>query len=83
MRTLQTSEIILIASLESVSLLAIGHLWLKRKKVALLAKCFWTIVLVVPALGLILYGFSVITQDPHGDDPPDTTGNWAPPGVDT
>lgn len=82
MRTSQTSEIILIALLELVGLLLISHLWLRRKKVALLAKCFWTIVLLVPALGPIFYGFSGITQNPHGDDPPDTTGSWAPPGVD-
>jgi hypothetical protein len=79
---MQTPQIIVIVLLESVSLLAIGHLWLRRKKVALLSKCFWTIVIVVPALGPIFYGFSAITQNEHGDDPPDTTGGWAPPEVD-
>jgi len=82
MRTLHANEILLIILLELVSFSAIGNLWLRRKKVARLAKCLWTVVLIVPALGLLLYGFSAITQDPHGDDPPDNTGSWAPPEVD-
>ena len=82
MRSPQTSEIIVIALLELVSLVVIGHLWLKRKKVGRIAKCLWTIVLAVPALGPSFYGFSAITQDPQGDDPPDSTGSWAPPGLD-
>jgi hypothetical protein len=78
----RTGELLLFACLELLSLVLIGHLWLKRKKIGFVAKCVWTIVLLAPALGPVFYGFSAITQDTHGDDPPDTTGGWGPPGVD-
>jgi hypothetical protein len=82
MPTLETTDILLIALVEVLSLALIGNLWLKRRKVGVPAKCFWTVILLVPALGPIFYGLSASTPSSHGQDPGDTTGGWSPPGME-
>jgi hypothetical protein len=83
MTQLKSRDAVLIALVEGVSLLLIGHLWLTRNKVGVAAKCLWTLVLLVPALGPLLYGFSGLNLSRHKDpDPGDHPGSWSPPGMD-
>jgi hypothetical protein len=83
MATILFKDAVLIALVEMVSVLLIGHLWLRRKKVGVAAKCFWTVLLLLPAVGPLLYGLAGPTLSAHNDpDPGDHTGGWSPPGME-
>jgi TRAP-type mannitol/chloroaromatic compound transport system permease small subunit len=59
---------IAIVASEAAALVAIVHLWLRRK-MRWWAKLLWSVFLFVPFLGLVFYGFVTISPDPHDDDP--------------
>lgn len=54
--------------LEVLSLLAIVHLW-ARRRMRWTAKLAWSVFLLLPLFGLVLYGFASINPEPHGEDP--------------
>ena len=57
-----------VIAFEVIALVAIVHLWLRRKT-RWWAKLLWTVILCVPFFGLMFYGFAAINPDPHDDDP--------------
>lgn len=54
--------IYLLGLLEVVALFVVLHLWTKRR-MRIVPRLFWSIVLLVPALGLLMYGFIQINPD--------------------
>ncbi len=61
---------------EAVAFIFVWRLWLKRRKTSLASRVFWSVVLLVPVLGILLYGFCLSNPDEHPYDP-DTTRNAA------
>jgi hypothetical protein len=55
--------------LEVFSLIAMCHLWRKTDK-WWPVKIWWTVVLLIPLLGLLFYVFIWLNPSPHGDNPP-------------
>jgi hypothetical protein len=79
----QLKDFILLGLVEAVSLGLIAHLWLGRKRLRVMTKWLWTLVLLFPGLGPVLYGFAAFTPSAHNDpDPGDHTGTWSPPGME-
>jgi len=73
---MSTAQIIVSAVFESIGLFVIFRLWTRKRKSSLLSRCFWSIVLLIPLLGLVLYGFVANSPEGHGESlpeyPPDT-----------
>jgi len=73
---MSTPQIIVLSVLESISLFVIFRLWTRKRKPSLLSRCFWSIVLLIPLLGLVFYGFVANSPEWHGERlpeyPPDT-----------
>ena len=70
-----TSQIVLLSISEVVALFFIARLWLKRGRLGAVARVFWSIILLVPVLGVILYGFCLNDPDAHPYDTDTTSGS--------
>jgi len=67
-----TPEIIVLVVLESVGLLFIARLWLRKSRTPLWRRCLWSVVLLIPLLGVLYYGFTRPDPEAHADDVPET-----------
>jgi len=73
-----TAEIVMVGLCEIVALAAIIHLWFRKHDMLLITRLFWTIVLLVPLLGLLFYGFMRRDPPAHSDNVPDSSGGIDP-----
>ena len=78
--TMSKARIIILFVLECISLVLIVHLWRRKPRPAVWYRCLWSLVLLVPLLGWILYGFVAINPETHSDELPEHWGSNAPPG---
>jgi hypothetical protein len=62
--------IILFSFFEIVALIVIVRLWMSRR-VKLVPRLLWSVVLLVPFFGLVLYAF-LHDEPKHSDNVPDT-----------
>ncbi len=65
--------IIVLALLELAALFAIVRVW-RHKRRHWLAKLFWSVLLLIPFFGLLLYGFLAITLESQSDHTEDRIG---------
>jgi hypothetical protein len=65
------TDIAILAVLESIGVVMIWRLWLRGRKTPLLARCLWTILLLIPLLGPLFYGFTRIAPKEHGEELPE------------
>ena len=63
-----TEQTILVGLLEAVALLVIVRLWRTEKRMSWFARLMWTIVLLVPLMGVLLYAFLRNNPDENPDD---------------
>jgi hypothetical protein len=63
--------IILLSGLEIVALIVIVRLWIRRHS-SLLPRLLWSVVLLVPFFGLLVYGFLRSEPETHPDGAPDS-----------
>ena len=73
-------QLIVFVVLECISLVFIVRLWRRKRKMPGWRRCLWSIVLLVPLVGWLLYGFNAIDPEAHSDDLPERWGSDAPPG---
>jgi len=73
-------QIITVALLECISLVLIIRLWRRRRKISPWQRCAWSIVLLIPIFGWLLYAFLAINPEAHSDSLPERWGSQAPPG---
>ena len=78
--TMSQPQIITVALLECISLVLIIRLWRRKRKISPWQRCAWSIVLLVPILGWLLYAFLAINPEAHSDSLPERWGSQAPPG---
>jgi hypothetical protein len=64
---MSTLQIIGLVVLESISVFLIVRLWRRRRRMSVLSRCFWSVVLLVPLFGWLFYGFVVTDPDEHSD----------------
>lgn len=75
-----TEQLELLAVFEGVGAILIFRLWRAKARKSLVFKIVWTLFLLIPLLGPLMYGFIVINPSSHGDDPSDSTGGIDPGG---
>ena len=63
-------EIILLALIELLGLFMIARLWLKSKT-PLVKRILWSVILLIPLIGPMMYGFVSLDPSAHGEDPGD------------
>ena len=61
-------QIAIVCGLEVIALIVIARLWLKRRHKNLFLRLVWSIVLLVPLLGLLAYVFFTENPDEHPYD---------------
>jgi hypothetical protein len=63
-----TKLIIALSVLEAIALVVIVRLWLRRRsRMSVVARLVWSVVLLVPGFGLMMYGFIHSDPDEHPD----------------
>ena len=72
-------QIVGLALLECISLFLIVRLWRGSRKMSVFSRCLWSVVLLIPLLGWLFYGFVTINPDKHSDELPERFGGSAPP----
>ena len=69
------SQVILHCAAEAVGAFFIIRLWReKRRPLGIFSRVFWSLVLLIPFVGLILYGFCATDPDEHPYDTDTTSG---------
>jgi hypothetical protein len=63
---MDTFVIIVLSLLEVVALYTIGRLWLRRR-LRIVPRIFWSVVLLVPLFGLLMFVFIVSELDQNPD----------------
>lgn len=71
---MNTGQILFFATFEVVGLIVVFRLWNNRWHRSRLAGVLWSLVLLVPAFGLLAYFFLRDSPDEHSDECNDTTG---------
>ena len=56
------SAIIVFVVLEVMALIVVARLWLRRRH-CIIPRILWSLFLLVPLVGLLMYGFIVINLD--------------------
>lgn len=65
--------IIVVALLEVAALFAVMRVW-RQKRRHWVSKLLWSVLLLVPVLGLLFYGFLTITPEAKPDHTEDRIG---------
>lgn len=69
-----TQELIFLGVCETIALLFIARLWVKRTPRLWVGRVFWSVVLLVPLFGLLAYFFLRDSPEEHPHEVLDTTG---------
>jgi hypothetical protein len=65
---MSTSQIILLALLETVGIILAVRLWLKRPKLSVARRIGFSLLVLIPVLGPLTYGFVALDPSAHGED---------------
>jgi hypothetical protein len=63
-----TQQISFLALSEIIELLVIARIWLKRRHRRLVVRLLWSVVLLVPVFGILIYFFLRDDPKPHPYD---------------
>ena len=66
------SQIAVLAVAEAFGLFIIVRLWLKKASVSY--KIVWSLLVLLPLLGPLLYAFLSLDTSPHGEEVRESTG---------
>jgi hypothetical protein len=61
-------QITLLGLLEAVGVFMAIRLWFKTAKASLVRRIVWSVLLLIPLLGPIMYGFVSLDPSAHGED---------------
>ena len=65
--------IVALSICEFVALIAIVHLWFRKRRMRIITRLLWSVVLLVPVFGVLFYGLTRSDPESHSDDVPDST----------
>ena len=66
--------------LECISLVLVIRLWRRKRAIPLWRRCAWSLVLLVPLFGWLLFAFLAVNPATHSDSLSERWGSEAPPG---
>jgi hypothetical protein len=70
---IDTPTIVALSLCEVVALVAIVHLWIRRRRTRLITRLLWSVVLLVPLFGVLFYGLTRSDPEAHSDGVPEST----------
>ena len=73
-------QLVTAAVLECIGLVLIIRLWRRKRPIPLWQRCAWSLVLLAPVLGWLIYGFLASNPETHPESLPERWGSEAPPG---
>ena len=68
-----TPSLVILGLCELLALVAIIHLWFRKRQMRVITRLFWTIVLLVPFFGVLFYSFTRSDPRAHSDNVPEST----------
>jgi hypothetical protein len=63
-----TAQIIILAAFETIGIFMVVRLWLKKTRKSIVHKMVWSVLLLIPLLGPLMYGFVSVDPSAHGED---------------
>jgi len=70
---MDSKAIILLGLFELIGMVFIVTLWVQRR-MGVVGRLFWSVILLVPGFGLLFYGFIRSEPESHSYDAPESTG---------
>ena len=70
---LDTKAIVILSVCELAALIAIVRLWSRKRRMRVITRLLWSVVLLIPFFGLLFYGFTRSDPEGHSDDLPEST----------
>jgi hypothetical protein len=67
---LETSTIIVLSFGELVGLIAIVRLWCRKRRMRVITRLLWSLLLLIPFFGILLFAFTRSDPEPHSDEVP-------------
>jgi len=64
---MNTLAVVIVSVLEIGALAVIARLWLRPRRMSMAARIFWSILLLLPGFGLMMYGFIQNEPENHPD----------------
>src|SRR3954465_5413844 len=58
---------------ELAALFVIMRLWSRKRRMRVIPRLLWSVVLLIPFFGILFYGFTRSDPEAHSDDVPDST----------
>jgi hypothetical protein len=65
---LDTPTIVALSICELVALLTIVNLWFRKRRMRVVTRLLWSVVLLVPLFGVLFYGLTRPDPDAHWED---------------
>lgn len=62
--------LLLLIGYEVISLVLVYRLWTRKQRPGIVERCVLSLVLLVPVLGWIFYGFLATSPESHGENLP-------------
>ena len=80
---MDTFGIICLAALEVVGVCVSVHLWFRKQRMRIIPRIFWSVVLLIPFFGLVMFVFIASNPDKNPDRQDSQADNDAttPPGA--
>ena len=65
---LDSSAILVLSLCEVAAVSVILHLWLRKRRMRIVTRVLWSLVLLVPLFGVLFYGLTRSDPDAHSDE---------------
>lgn len=75
---MNTFVIVCLSVFEVISLWLIVRLWVQKRRMPIIPRIFWSLMLLVPVFGLIMFGFICSDLDKNPDHMETDTDRNAP-----
>jgi hypothetical protein len=70
---LDPPTIVALSLCEIVALTAIVHLWFRKRRTPTISRLLWSVVLLIPVVGVLFYSLTRSDPSAHPDDVPEST----------
>ena len=70
---LDKATIVALSLCEVVALLANVHLWVRKRRMPIISRLLWSVILLVPFFGVLFYGWARLNSEAHSEHVPEST----------
>ena len=67
---MSTNDVVVLVVCELVAALGLAHLWSRKQQMSTFPRVLWTGVILIPVIGIIIYGLARPHPDEHSDEVP-------------